>query len=173
MSPLNNPHRHDDSAQSTSSCVGNLMQLEHNSSIKQPFSLSASGFKQQDSPSSCPSVLRYSPIARTFLKNESIPAVNSGFGKRLSEEINQSEQSSKEQASNGDNSENHDQLHIGFDICQARAGNVFRLNTPLHVKNKERRNEIKRSMEVQNIKILSDGMVLLKGFISLLDQVRL
>nr|GMC50006.1 Oxoglutarate/iron-dependent dioxygenase [Ipomoea batatas] len=170
LSPLDNPYRNHDSPQSTFSCVGNPMQVEHNSSIKQPFSSSASGFKQKDSPSSCQSVKVCSPVDRTFLKNESIHAVNSGFGKRLSEEINQSEQSSKEEANNGDKSKN---LDVGFDICQERAGNLIKLKTPLHVKNKEKRNEIKRSMEVQNIKILCDGMVLLKSFISLLDQVRI
>lgn len=60
-----------------------------------------------------------------------------------------------------------------FDICQKNNSNTFKLQPSLLEKNREKRKEIKGSMDGQNIKILSDGMLLLKSFIPLMDQVRL
>lgn len=57
-----------------------------------------------------------------------------------------------------------------FDICNKRDGKVPMLKKPLHIKNKALRNE-KRRMEGDNIQTLRPGMILLKGYLSLTDQV--
>lgn len=62
---------------------------------------------------------------------------------------------------------------FSFDICEKRDKNVFKLNTPLHIKNKAARNEMKQRMQGDNIKVLRPGMVLLKGYISMTDQVNI
>lgn len=61
-----------------------------------------------------------------------------------------------------------------FDICPPPKGSgTVVLKPSLLVKNRERRNETKRSMDTLSgsITILRPGMVLLKGYISLNDQV--
>ncbi|KAL6285343.1 hypothetical protein ACE6H2_009733 [Prunus campanulata] len=63
--------------------------------------------------------------------------------------------------------------HSAFDLCPTKAGSCVTLNAPLHVQNRERRNEIKRSMEKQNGSVLQSGMVLLKGYLSLSDQINI
>ena len=78
---------------------------------------------------------------------------------------------------------NADHLHSGisdsgavrvpFDICPVKTGKVVTLKAPLHVQNKMKRNEAKRQMEGPNIKVLRSGMLLLKSYISLPDQVLL
>ncbi|KAF3451992.1 hypothetical protein FNV43_RR08088 [Rhamnella rubrinervis] len=60
-----------------------------------------------------------------------------------------------------------------FDICPPKTSIPIVLKPPLLVKNRERRNEIKRSVEAQNGFVLRSGMVLLKGCISLDDQVKI
>lgn len=57
-----------------------------------------------------------------------------------------------------------------FDICNERDGKVPILKKPLHITNKALRNE-KRRMERDNIQTLRPGMILLKGYLSLTDQV--
>ncbi|KAI3696677.1 hypothetical protein L6452_29142 [Arctium lappa] len=56
-----------------------------------------------------------------------------------------------------------------FDICPKSS--VGKLKTPLHVINREKRNQLKRSEEGQNIKVLRPGMVLMKGYISCDEQI--
>lgn len=63
--------------------------------------------------------------------------------------------------------------HSAFDLCPTKAGSGVTLKPPLLVQNRERRNEIKRSMEQQNGSVLESGMVLLKGYLSLSEQVLL
>ncbi|XP_059641965.1 uncharacterized protein LOC132283937 [Cornus florida] len=60
-----------------------------------------------------------------------------------------------------------------FDICQVRTGNVVTLKSSLFVKNREKRNVVKRSLEGENIIVLRSGMVLLKSYLSHSDQVRI
>ncbi|EOY27333.1 2-oxoglutarate-dependent dioxygenase family protein, putative isoform 1 [Theobroma cacao] len=60
-----------------------------------------------------------------------------------------------------------------FDICLSKAGTPVMLKPSLLVKNREKRNEIKRSMEGQNGIVLRSGMVLLKKYLSLSDQVKI
>ncbi|KAJ9559180.1 hypothetical protein OSB04_013794 [Centaurea solstitialis] len=78
---------------------------------------------------------------------------------------------SGEQIVEADSSERPEDSHpiMRFDICPKRCG--FKLNTSLFAKNKERRNQLKRTMEGQNIKILRPGMVLMKGYISCDEQI--
>ncbi|GAA0139963.1 DNA metabolism protein [Lithospermum erythrorhizon] len=59
-----------------------------------------------------------------------------------------------------------------FDICNVKAATV-KLKPALHVKNREKRLENKRSSEGPYIKILRPGMVLLKHYISAADQVKI
>lgn len=60
-----------------------------------------------------------------------------------------------------------------FDICLPKIGTPVMLKPSLLVKNREKRNEIKRSAEGQIGNVLRPGMVLLKKYLSLADQVRL
>lgn len=63
--------------------------------------------------------------------------------------------------------------HSAFDLCPTKAGGCVTLKVPLLVQNRERRNEMKRSMEKQNGSVLQPGMVLLKGYLSPSEQVLL
>ncbi|KAL2539052.1 putative 2-oxoglutarate-dependent dioxygenase family protein [Abeliophyllum distichum] len=65
------------------------------------------------------------------------------------------------------------QKGFSFDICVEKIGSVVRLKPPLLLKNREKRNEMKRLTEGENIKVLRPGMVLLKGYLPLTDQVKL
>ncbi|CAH9145590.1 unnamed protein product [Cuscuta epithymum] len=111
-------------------------------------------------------------VASSIRKVESTSthALESGCGKKLFEEIDLSEQCSQDQASNVEKSEN---LSVGFDICRKNTRNVVKLKPSLLAMNRGKRNETRRNMDGQNIEILCDGMVLLRKFIPLLDQVRL
>ena len=60
-----------------------------------------------------------------------------------------------------------------FDICLNKIGTPVMLKPSLLAKNREKRNEIKRSTEGQKGDVLRSGMVLLKKYLSLSDQVRL
>ncbi|XVF27111.1 hypothetical protein REPUB_Repub14bG0078500 [Reevesia pubescens] len=60
-----------------------------------------------------------------------------------------------------------------FDICLKKTGTAVTLKPSLLAKNREKRNEIKRSMEGQNGIVLRSGMVLLKKYLSLSDQVKI
>ncbi|KAL8263374.1 hypothetical protein R6Q59_024723 [Mikania micrantha] len=58
-----------------------------------------------------------------------------------------------------------------FDICPKRVSTVPKLNPPLHLLSKEKRNQKKQSLKGPNIIILRPGMILLKGYISSDDQI--
>ncbi|KAG6727517.1 hypothetical protein I3842_02G130900 [Carya illinoinensis] len=73
---------------------------------------------------------------------------------------------------NPEYSEHFAALH-SFDICPPRTSTSVVLKPPLLVKNRDRRNEIKHSMEGQNGTVLRSGMVLLKRHISSSDQVKI
>ncbi|XVF25258.1 hypothetical protein REPUB_Repub13aG0197800 [Reevesia pubescens] len=60
-----------------------------------------------------------------------------------------------------------------FDIFLAKIGTPVMLKPSFLVKNREKRNEIKRSTEGQNGNVLRSGMVLLKKYLSLSDQVKI
>ncbi|KAI3683891.1 hypothetical protein L1987_84406 [Smallanthus sonchifolius] len=61
--------------------------------------------------------------------------------------------------------------HPVFDICPKKVSSVIKLKAPLHVMNREKRNQSKQAMKGQNIIILGPGMVLMKGYISSVDQI--
>ncbi|KAL5579620.1 hypothetical protein UlMin_012062 [Ulmus minor] len=63
-------------------------------------------------------------------------------------------------------------VHAPFDICPQKTSAV-KLKPSLLVTNRERRNEIKRIADGQNGSILRPGMVLLRSYISLSDQVKI
>ncbi|XP_073271446.1 DNA N(6)-methyladenine demethylase ALKBH1D-like isoform X1 [Primulina huaijiensis] len=66
------------------------------------------------------------------------------------------------------------QKYSPFDICSGRsASGGVKLKPSLLEKNRERKNEMKNPMEGHSIDILRPGMVLLRGFLSLPDQVKL
>ncbi|XP_048140165.1 alpha-ketoglutarate-dependent dioxygenase AlkB-like isoform X2 [Rhodamnia argentea] len=60
-----------------------------------------------------------------------------------------------------------------FDICVPQVGAPVMLKPSLLVKNREKRNEEKRSLEEPNWRILRPGMVLLKSYLSISDQVKI
>ncbi|KAI3512215.1 hypothetical protein L1887_19503 [Cichorium endivia] len=69
---------------------------------------------------------------------------------------------------------NHSSSITRFDICpkKVNTGGV-KLKTSLLVKNGEKRNQMKYAAEGPNINILRPGMVLMKGYMSLDDQVKI
>ncbi|XP_039053905.1 uncharacterized protein LOC120196095 [Hibiscus syriacus] len=60
-----------------------------------------------------------------------------------------------------------------FDICLPKIGTPVMLKPSLLVKNREKRNEMKRSTEGQIGNILRPGMVLLKKYLPITDQVKI
>ncbi|PWA41644.1 alkylated DNA repair protein AlkB [Artemisia annua] len=58
-----------------------------------------------------------------------------------------------------------------YDICYKSASKAVKLKPSLAVINREKRNQLNRSKQGQNIIMLRPGMVLMKGYISLNDQV--
>lgn len=60
-----------------------------------------------------------------------------------------------------------------FDICPAKVKAPVMLKPSLLVKNREKRNEMKRSLEGQKGTILRPGMVLLKSYLSKDDQAKI
>ncbi|GFZ08149.1 2-oxoglutarate-dependent dioxygenase family protein [Actinidia rufa] len=64
-------------------------------------------------------------------------------------------------------------VRVSFDICPVKTGKVVMLKAPLLVQNRMKRNEAKRQIEGQNIKVLRSGMLLLKSYISLPDQIKI
>ncbi|XP_051147748.1 uncharacterized protein LOC127262921 [Andrographis paniculata] len=62
---------------------------------------------------------------------------------------------------------------LSFDICEVRDKIGVTLKPSMLVKNKAMRNETKRRMQGENIKVFRPGMILLKGFLALKDQVKL
>jgi alkylated DNA repair dioxygenase AlkB len=57
-----------------------------------------------------------------------------------------------------------------FDICPPKTVTSVTLKPSLHAMNRQKRNEIKQSMEGENGIVLRSGMIHLKGYISLRDQ---
>lgn len=60
-----------------------------------------------------------------------------------------------------------------FDICPVKTGTSIVLKVPLLSKNREKRRESKRAEEGPKGDVISSGMVLLKGYISSSDQVKI
>jgi alkylated DNA repair dioxygenase AlkB len=77
------------------------------------------------------------------------------------------------ESSTGHNNSKHseDSVVLPFDICPPKTGTSVALKPGLFEKNRGRRNAIKQSMEGQNGIVLRSGMIHLKGYISLRDQV--
>ncbi|XP_075663712.1 DNA N(6)-methyladenine demethylase ALKBH1C-like isoform X2 [Castanea sativa] len=67
----------------------------------------------------------------------------------------------------------HSAMLDPFDLCPTKSEKTVMLKPPLLVQNRERRNEIKSSLEGQNVIVLRAGMVLLKSYISFSDQVKI
>lgn len=65
----------------------------------------------------------------------------------------------------------HSAVLVPFDICTPKNLCSVALKPPLLVRNRERRNEMKRAMEGLNGTLLRSGMILLKSHISISDQV--
>lgn len=81
--------------------------------------------------------------------------------------------SNHEESSHGNKGKNDrsEDSRFCFDICPS--GSVIRLKPPLHLMNREKRNETKRNAGGFCIKSLRPGMILLKNYISFNDQVKL
>ncbi|XP_030968737.1 uncharacterized protein LOC115989207 [Quercus lobata] len=67
----------------------------------------------------------------------------------------------------------HSTILDSFDLCPTKSEKTVMLKPSLLVQNRERRNEIKSSLEGQNGDVLRAGMVLLKSYISVSDQVKI
>ncbi|PRQ51631.1 putative DNA oxidative demethylase [Rosa chinensis] len=67
----------------------------------------------------------------------------------------------------------HKAVDSSFDLCPTKASGAVTLKTSLLVQNRERKNEIKRSMEQPIEIVLQSGMVLLKSYISTSDQIKI
>ncbi|KAK9280891.1 hypothetical protein L1049_003782 [Liquidambar formosana] len=104
------------------------------------------------------------------LQDESQPSPNFG----INDGPSQNNGPQDEQASSGDPAGNRNSaMDAPFDICLAKSGTTFSLKPSLLVKNREKRNESKRSMEGQKGSILRPGMVLLRSYLSCADQVKI
>ena len=66
----------------------------------------------------------------------------------------------------------HSTMLDSFDLCPTKSEKTVMLKPSLLVQNREKRNEIK-SLEGQNGDVLRAGMVLLKSYISISDQVKI
>jgi alkylated DNA repair dioxygenase AlkB len=77
------------------------------------------------------------------------------------------------ESSTGHNYSKHseDSVVLPFDICPPKTGTSVALKPGLFEKNSGRRTAIQQSMEGQNGIVLRSGMIHLKGYISLRDQV--
>ncbi|EYU21292.1 hypothetical protein ABFS82_09G126300 [Erythranthe guttata] len=110
------------------------------------------------------------------LSTESAQTIDCSFmNGKLPKEV-ESGKSTSDGTSGKSGFENSDSQQKGcsFDICEQRDRNVVKLKTPLHVKNKAARNEMKRRTEgYNNIQNLRPGMILLKNYLSVSDQVKL
>lgn len=106
-------------------------------------------------------------ILDSVCRYESSQRTDFSFNDRLKGKIQRGENSPEYTRFNeqSDNSNNR------YDICPPKTGSAVRLKAPLHVKNREIRNENKRKMDEHNILILRPGMILLKSYISFKDQV--
>lgn len=60
-----------------------------------------------------------------------------------------------------------------FDICRPKESGLVSLKVSLLVRNREKRNETKRNMGTTSRTVLRPGMMLLKGYISSSDQVKI
>nr|XP_034900291.1 uncharacterized protein LOC118038096 isoform X6 [Populus alba] len=60
-----------------------------------------------------------------------------------------------------------------FDICLPKTGTNLKLKPSLLVKNREKRNDVRRAADGLNGRILRSGMVLLKNYLSLHDQIKI
>lgn len=67
----------------------------------------------------------------------------------------------------------HSTMLDSFDLCPTKSEKTVMLKPSLLVQNREKRNEIKSSLEGQNGDVLRAGMVLLKSYISVSDQVKI
>ncbi|OMO66040.1 Oxoglutarate/iron-dependent dioxygenase [Corchorus olitorius] len=83
------------------------------------------------------------------------------------------ERSPQISTSTGDSVDDLQSVIKPFDICPLKSGTPVMLKPSLLVKNREKRNEIKRSMEGESGIVLRSGMVLLKNYLSISDQVKI
>ncbi|KAG6782302.1 hypothetical protein POTOM_011698 [Populus tomentosa] len=60
-----------------------------------------------------------------------------------------------------------------FDICLPKTGTTLKLKPSLLVKNREKRNDVRRAADGVKGPILRSGMVLLKNYLSLHDQIKI
>ncbi|PIN09560.1 DNA oxidative demethylase [Handroanthus impetiginosus] len=100
--------------------------------------------------------------------------IDFGFQDGRSPQVVQTEKHVFEGTSGNIEYENSGLHHKGFsfDICEETNSKVVKLKSSLFVKNKAIRNEAKRRMEGNKIRIQRPGMILLKDYLSLKDQVK-
>ncbi|XP_052176182.1 uncharacterized protein LOC127790637 isoform X2 [Diospyros lotus] len=86
-----------------------------------------------------------------------------------------SEKTLHEKTAGSGHSENSKSLAgvVPFEICPVRSRTGVTLKAPLHVQNKIKRNEAKRTQGGAEIIVLRSGMLLLRRYISFNDQVKI
>ncbi|XP_057770799.1 uncharacterized protein LOC130990591 isoform X2 [Salvia miltiorrhiza] len=101
-----------------------------------------------------------------------IPTSPETVGCQLSPEVQSGKTTSPEGTSGETKHDSPDSKHdkFSFDICEERSSNLVKLKTPLLLKNRAKRIE-ERRMQEDNIKDYRPGMILLKGYLSLEEQV--
>ncbi|KAI3455653.1 hypothetical protein Pfo_012316 [Paulownia fortunei] len=132
--------------------------------------------RDQDEENRSASYFNYKALVdSTHNKKEPSQTVDSGFQDDQFPREVRSGKSTSEGTSGKVDFENSEFQHNGFsfDICEERNRNIVKLKSSLLVKNRAMRNEMKLRVQGENIQILRPGMILLKGYISLTDQVKL
>ncbi|KAJ6932833.1 hypothetical protein NC651_008300 [Populus alba x Populus x berolinensis] len=110
--------------------------------------------------------------------NSTVPLQNQNES-HLSFEAGANDQLSQEKDPNivvsaGDSGYSEQQAEVEpFDICLPKTGTTPKLKPSLLVKNREKRNDVRRAADGVTGRILRSGMVLLKNYLSLHDQIKI
>uniref|UniRef100_A0A6M2EBN3 DNA N(6)-methyladenine demethylase n=1 Tax=Populus davidiana TaxID=266767 RepID=A0A6M2EBN3_9ROSI len=110
--------------------------------------------------------------------NSTVPLQNQNES-HLSFEAGANDQLSQEKDPNivvsaGDSGCSEQQAEVEpFDICLPKTGTTPKLKPSLLVKNREKRNDVRRAADGVTGRILRSGMVLLKNYLSLHDQIKI
>ncbi|KAK4837143.1 hypothetical protein QYF36_003141 [Acer negundo] len=104
----------------------------------------------------------------TYKQEESLQSLKVETKGQTSEE-----KGSKNSTCIGDSGHSVQEAGFKLDLCPPKKGSPFTLKPSLLVKNRQKRNEVKRATEGQIASVLRPGMVLLKNFLSFSDQVNI
>ncbi|XAR49865.1 DNA oxidative demethylase [Bertholletia excelsa] len=138
-------------------------------------SLSDSSNLKDKVPSTCRTWKRqifdsdYSSAPKSMISIFKEPEIKNG----LSSKGSQHEQTPKAEDAGHSKISNCQPVGHHFDICPASTGTVIKLKAPLHLQNRMKRDELKRTKEGHDIRELRSGMLLLKRYLKLNDQKKI